>query len=228
MRVAVLVPRRADHGRRDTLWAFVADWWAKNHRDFAVHEGHHEDGPFNRSAAINAAAAAAGDFDVAIVADADSFCGQQQITAAIDLAATTGRMTLAYDRFNYLSREMSDRVMAGFNGMWEVGVEWSLPGTCSSMVVTPRALWDAIGGFDEGFVGWGMEDVGASLAMQAIGGGLERIPGPVWHLHHTPSTENSHTSPQWQANVKRMRRYEACDYDAKKMRALLKRLQAGK
>jgi hypothetical protein len=217
--VEVFVPRRADGGRRDELWAWVRDRWARE-VPWPVHEGHHDDGPFNRSAAINAAAAKAGAWDVGIIADSDSFCGTEQLRHAVALASSTGRITFAYDRFMYLSRHGTDQVMGGYAGMWEPFVEWSLPGTCSSMVVVPRSLWDAVGGFDEGFEGWGMEDVGFSLACQALGGGMERVPGPVWHLHHTPSAENAPT-PQFHRNVERMKRYEACGYDPAKMAELL-------
>jgi hypothetical protein len=221
MRVAVLVPRRADNGRRDRLWSWVRDRWSDVHPTFEIFEGEHDDGgPFNRSAAINRAAELAGPFDIAIVADSDSFAGPDQIDAAVERAVDTDRMTLAYDRFLYLTRSMSDQIMGGFVGAWEPGVEWSMSGTCSSLVVIPRRLWDEVGGFDPGFVGWGMEDVAASLAMQALRGGLERIPGPVWHLHH-PSSSDSRDGPEFAANVARMKRYEACDYSRSRMLDLL-------
>lgn len=225
MNIAVLVPRRAGHGRRDEVWAWVRDRWRREHPDWPVVEGHHDDGPFNRSLAVNRASEAAGDWDVAVIADSDSFVGAHQLHKAIDFATATRQITFAYDRFCYLSRAMSDQVMAGFQGMWEPGVEWVLPGTCSSMVIVHRALWDRVGGFDPGFVGWGMEDVAFSLACQTFGRGLRRVEGPVWHLWHPPSPENNGASPHWQANVARMKRYEAAAYNPEAMRALLDELR---
>jgi GT2 family glycosyltransferase len=222
--VVVLVPRRIDGGRRDQLWGFVKSRWAENHPDWRVVEGHHDDGPFNRSAAINTAARNAEEWDVAVIGDSDSFVSRHQANAAVRKAFAAGQITFAYDRFAYLNRRMSDRVMAGFNGDWWPGVEWTMTGTCSSMVVVPRQLWDEVGGFDEGFVGWGMEDVGFSLACQAIGGGMKRVQGEVWHLHHPSSPENHQSSPLYRANTERVKRYGDCDYDAGKMRALLAEL----
>lgn len=222
MKVAVLVPRRADGGYRDQVWAWVKDRLGREHPDYSVHEGHHDDGGmFNRSAAINAAAAEAPDADVYIVADADSFVGGDNLRAAVELAATAGQMVLAYDRFCYLNKPMSDLVMGGFLGNWWPGVEWTMPGTCSSMVVVPRKIWDQAQGFDEGFVGWGMEDVAASHAFQTFGGGLQRIPGDVWHLWHPTAPHDNND-----ANVARMKLYEAVSYDKPKMRALIKKLRA--
>lgn len=225
MNVAVLVPRRSDGGRRDVVWAWVLRRWEDEHPEWPVFVGQHIDGPFNRSLAINRASRDAGDWDVAIVADSDSFVAVDQLRAAVDLAAKTGQITFAYDQFRYLSRRMSDKVMGGYVGDWYKGVEWTMTNTCSSMVVVPRALWDEVGGFDEGFVGWGFEDVAFSLASQALGGGMQRTPGDVWHLHHPSSTENNHNSPLWQASLARMHLYRDVDYDRRKMEVLLAELR---
>ena len=223
MTVAVLVPRRADGGHRDQTWQWVRSWWAEHHPDWAVHEGHHDQGPFNRSAAINAAAEAAGDWTVAVIADADSFVGPDQARAAVDRAVETGRFVLGYDRYVYVGRSMSGQIQAGWRGDWWPGVEFTMHGTCSSVVVVTRDLWDQVGGFDEGFVGWGFEDIGFSLACQTLGGGLERIPGEVWHLWHAPAPRDE-SSPEFKAGKRRMDRYAKADTPAK-MRSLIRRLR---
>lgn len=224
MRVVVLVPRRADHGRRDDIWLWVRDRWIRERPDFKIVVGSHEGkAPFNRSLAINRAATKAKDWDVAIIADADSFVSIEQIDAAVKVCADTGQMTLAYDRFVYLSRAMSDQIMAGFDGNWWSGVEWTMPGTCSSMVVVTRAVWGEAEGFDEGFdTGWGADDIAASHKFQTFGGGLQRIPGEVWHLWHSPAVHGDQ-----EAWVPRMNRYAEASYDKVKMGALIAELKAG-
>lgn len=215
MRVAVLVPRRSDGGRRDEVWSYVRTRWD----GYDLTEGHDDAPAFNRSRAINRAARDAGAWDVAVIADSDSFVGPDQLAQAIEGAYIDGRMWLAYDRFCYLGRAMSDRVMAGYDGAWEPGVEWTLHGTCSSMVVVRRDVWDQCGGFDEGFESWGMEDVAFSHAAQTFGGGLARAEGPVWHLHHPPSVERE--AHPWSQKVERAERYHAASYNPEAMRALL-------
>lgn len=223
MRVVSLVPRRADNGRRDAVWAWVRDRWEREHPSWSIFEGDHDDGgPFNRSAAINTAAELAGEWDIAIVADSDSFVGPEQLAQAVELADEWGQMTLAYDNFQYLSRAMSDAVMSGYLGNWWEGVEWSMPGSCSSMVVVPRALWDEARGFDAGFVGWGMEDVAASHAFQTFGDGLQRVPGDVWHLHH-PTQQRMDADHL--RNVDRLRLYADASYHKPAMRMLIDRLR---
>lgn len=221
MKVVILVPRRADNDRRDQLWEYVRSRWETEQPAWTIHEGHHDDGPFNRSKAVNRAAADAGDWDIAIVADSDSFVGKPQIDAAVETCARTGQMTLAYDRFCYLSRQMSDAIMSGWLGDWYPGVEWYLPGSCSSMVVVTKPVWDESEGFDEGFVGWGGEDIGASHKFQTFGGGLQRIKGEVWHLWHPPAVHAS--NDVW---VPRCERYALASYDRDKMKALMAELKA--
>lgn len=222
--VVVLVPRRSDNGRRDQVWSWVKARWQNEHPQWPVIEGDHDgDQPFNRSLAINRAATKAGTWRIAIIADADSFVSAEQIDAAIARCAETGQMTLAYDRFCYLTREMSDAVMGGYRGDWWPGVEWTMTGTCSSMVVVNRAIWDESEGFDEGFdTGWGADDIAASHMFQTFGGGLQRIPGEVWHLHHPPAIHGD--KEQW---VPRMNRYAEASYDRDKMHALIDELKDG-
>lgn len=220
MRVVVLVPRRADNARRDRLWSYVRSRWEGEHPEWEIWEGHHLVGQFNRSKAINTAAMMAGEWDVAIVADSDSFVGRDQIDAAVATCTQTGQMTLAYDRFAYLSHAMTEQVLAGFDGNWWSGVEWYLPGSCSSMVVVTRSVWEQAEGFDEGFVGWGGEDVAFSHKAQTFGGGLQRIPGEVWHLWHPPAVHAN--NDVW---VPRCERYARASYDRDGMRMLMAELR---
>jgi hypothetical protein len=241
MRIVMLVPRRADGAVRDRNWAWIRDHWTAGLPEVEIVTGDHDDGPFNRSAAINAAARAAGDWDLAVIADADSFCGTDQLRRAINTAVRTGMHTIAFSDFRYLSQKMTDRiVLDGFNGDWNPGIEWTLKIGCSSLLAVPRAVWDAAGGFDEGFIGWGEEDIAFSIACQTMcparyiaqpGGdhlqlrlGFHRLEGDCWHLWHPKQDTNDPKLPGYQANVARRERYVAAAHDPKAMRALLAEL----
>jgi hypothetical protein len=71
MRTVFLVPRRNDGGHRDKLWEYARARWEKYLPDVEIFEGHHDRGSFNRAAAINRAARAAGAWDLGIVIDSD-------------------------------------------------------------------------------------------------------------------------------------------------------------
>lgn len=205
MNVRVAVPRRSDDGRRDDLWKFCRNWWADNHPTLEVVEGHHVEGPFNRAAAINRAAD--GSWDVLVVADGDVIADPQQVTGAVERAATTGRMTLAYTHYAALNQQMTDRVLAGYDGDWAPGAKLRMTTHVSSIVAVPRTLWDKVAGFDERFVGWGYEDLAFAAACRVLGGGLERISGTVWHLWHPDSPERNRKSSGMRAGAGLSARY---------------------
>ncbi len=204
-----MTPRRPDRGRRDLLWAHVKAWWAENYPAWPIHEGLHlaDEGPFNRAAGINRAAAQAGDWEIAVIVDGDVFASTTQIDAAVAHAAETGRMTLAYTTYQALTKAMTERVLRGYRGDWSRGVELTMDTHVSSIVVVPRALWDEVGGFDERFIGWGAEDAAFSSTCRVLAGGIDRVPGTVWHLWHPYSPERSSKSPDRVAGKHLANRY---------------------
>lgn len=205
MGIRFLVPRRADGGVRDTLWDRCAQHWAQGCPDIPIVEGASPEGPFNRSAAINDAAR--GSWDIAIVLDADVLAEASQVYAAADRVRQSGKVTLPYDRFVGLNQVMTARVLRGYEGPWERGARFRSDTHESSIVAIPRKLWDAIGGFDERFVGWGQEDVAFIQAARILGGGIERIPGVVFHLEHGARHLRGRGSSQYRANQERGERY---------------------
>lgn len=197
MRTVILVPRRA-HLERDKLWAWARARWEAHFPELAIYEGHHEDGPFNRSMAVNRASRRAdldGRWDLAVVIDADIFIRRSQLLAALETAERTGRVTWAHRRWRGLHRDWTTRILNDRRDFgpevdredMDILVERTNPISWSCCVVFPRAVWDSMGGFDERFRGWGFED----MAIQSLVVGLyghERIEGDVYHLWHDRST----------------------------------------
>src|SRR3972149_10738777 len=117
--VRFVVPWRTDGGERQKLWAFCRSWWEKGCSDFEVVEGQAPEGPFSRAAAINDGAQ--GDWEVAVVLDADVLAAPDQVAQAVSGAKRTGRLTLAFERFVGLIPAMTKRILAGYEGDWTVG-----------------------------------------------------------------------------------------------------------
>lgn len=187
MRTVVLVPRREDHGRRDENWAALRHLWAA--RPFPLIEGHHDDGPFNISRARNTAAEAAGGWDVAVFADADSWVSDAQLACALRLAAEHDRMVVAHDRWVNVEPDEIQSWLAGD------GLEWrdtrqTVTFGVSSVIVVPRPVFEAVNGFDERFVGWGLEDNAFARANRLIVGRPLRVLGDVYHLAHDRPAED--------------------------------------
>lgn len=183
MRVVVLVPRRADHAHRDRVWSYV--WTQLQEFGWPVYEGHHTGGLFCRSAAINRAAEMAGDWDAAVISDADVLAPGWD--AAVKMAMETGAVTMPHTDYRYLSEDGTRSILAGEGEPCDELVEWSEPNLCIAQCVVTRELWERVGGFDERFVGHSFQDVAFYYACRALAGEA-RIEGPLWHLWHPIDT----------------------------------------
>lgn len=223
MRSVFLVPRRAGFADRDALWSFCRRYWTNALSDIPIVEGFHDEGLFNRSKAINRAAAhaaATGGWDVAVVLDADVIAAPSSVVSAAALAEETGKLVVAFDVRRDLSRAGTRRILAGYRGSWDPYVERTHSGQHSGIVAIPRSLWELLGGFDEGFEGWGYEDTAFALAAETVAGPRINIPGECWHLWHAKAPEARSGSPSWTANRRRRDLYAAASGDVEATLAL--------
>lgn len=243
-KTAILIPYRQGDSWRQKAWGFVRCWYENlgdvMDEDVELIAMDGEPGPFNRSAAINAAAKAAvralddadtrsNRTDVYLIADADTFVDLDQCAVAIETARETGRLVHGFSSWHGLSAEGSRFV---YNG-GEIGKDWTrnhwrkmAPETywepLSSCLAVPRTLFDAVGGFDERFQGWGYEDRAFFYACRTLGGLTLRVPGPAYHLWHSPASERTTAVNPRSANRQLCARYEDANGDGESMLALLK------
>lgn len=190
-RVVFLVPWRSDGAAREALWRVCRARWERLFPDWPIFEGPSDDGPFNRAQAINRAAAAAGDWDVAIVIDADVFLREDQVRAAVAKAIADQRPVWAHREWVGMNEAFTRRVIAGdveldpdaidvADGQL---VERVNPLSWSCCIAIPVSAWNVLGGFDERFRGWGFEDGAFAAAVQGLTG-YGRVEGPVFNLWH--------------------------------------------
>lgn len=224
MRAVILVPRRADGGHRDELWKFARTWWENDFPDVPIFEGHHQQGPFNRAAAINRAAIDAGDWDVAVVIDSDVLANADAVRSAIDIAASTNMMVVSHDERIMLTQQGTKKILNGYRGNWRVrGVQERVYGdSVSCSVVISRQLWDLVDGFDELFQGWGYEDTAFRIAAETLTGKpLIRLSSEIFHLWHPLSPEAKPGCPTFRANGIRVQRYRDARWKPDDLRILL-------
>jgi N-terminal domain of galactosyltransferase len=216
MSIPVLVPRRSDDGWRDEIWAQLrARYWGLL-PGFKVVEGWHNEGPFNRSLAINQAAVKRHWDDVAVIADSDSFVPSSQLLEAVDKARKTRKLVSALTFVCQFDQGFTESfVYDGLVGMQDMRIEHVRTKpieTQSNILVCPRKLWDEIGGFDERFVGWGGEDNAFWRAAEILRGSVERVPGAAFHLWHEPAADRDTRmqDPQYLSNLSLANRYMRC------------------
>ena len=224
VKAVILVPRRADGGRRDLLWEYTRAHWEA--LGWPIFVGTHDDGPFNAAAARNEAARLAGDWEVAVFVDADSIMlDHEPVRKAVKIAAQSGQFLRPYNRYWMTDAGGADAMMATGRRPTS-GVRILRGGDAHGGVnIVPRRLWDDVGGYDERFRGWGSEDSAFEMACRTLGG-FHQLPGEVFHLWHPISADRSTGDPGFQANVALRHRYERAQR-ASSMRALLDERDGG-
>jgi len=219
--VVVLAPIRPDGGHRDRLWEHCRALWEQRH-GWPIYEGLHLDGPFNRSAAVNAAVEIAGDFDVALIIDSDVICAPDSVESAVEIAGLTDRMVVAHDERVMLNKRGTEKILSGYQGSWRdrTMVERTWLDSVSCAVAVSRRLWELAGPFDERFVGWGREDTAFRISCEVETGPIVKVCGETFHLWHPVSPEANRSSPIRQANEKRHQAYVAARGNRERVRAL--------
>ena len=204
-RTVFLVPWRTDDGPRADAWRVCRRRWEALFPDWPIYEGVSPPGPFQRSAAINDAAARAGAWDIALIIDADVMLPASNVGAAVLRADASGKVVWAHRRWREMTEhatkklvnpnlEAADLYAEGalgpggieaptFSADLDLIVSSTTALSMSCCMAVTRKAWDLIGGFDERFVGWGHED-SAFAAATAHYAGWDRIEGDVLNLWH--------------------------------------------
>lgn len=210
--VRIIVPLRADGGRRDQIWAYcrrqleLLGW--------PIFVGDHEGDPFSCGTARNRAAV--GEWDVAFILDADIVLAHPRQALEAVQEATRGKgYVVCHNHLAMLDEESTNRVLAG---QWpqrqsemEAHENWT-----TGFAIT-RELWEEAGGYDERFIGNGGQDVAFFAAAGGLGGRL-RGRGRVYHLWH-PYASRDH--PHWYPNCALAKRYTDAVSDPAKLRAII-------
>lgn len=211
--IPVLVPRRDDHGERDKLWKFVKGKVWPTYEGYQVVEGHHVSGPFNRSEAINTAARIAGNWDVAVIADGDAWVPKEQLDAAVKMARETGRLVSAFTELWMLPEVTTQGLLRGNSVPARIPTPPERKKDHRSIcIVVPRVVFEAVGGFDEGYRSWGGEDDAFWHAATIAAGDPQRVAGVAYHLHHKPASTRQERAqdPLYVRNWNRWLRFKEC------------------
>lgn len=155
MTVSILIPWRTDHGHRERLWTYLRPPWEALPYQLCVASDGAEDGqPFDYAAAANRAAKQATG-DVLITWGADQLPDPGAIDAA-GVTATAWGWSQVFDRNATYSPFATEQILAGADPA-RLRVELFEP-HCTGIIAVRRDVWDAVGGMDERFHGWGYED----------------------------------------------------------------------
>jgi len=217
MPLTVLIPWRPQPSRLAAFDSVIA-WYRENLGDVDIRTVDSEDEIFNLAQCRNHGVSSIDDdAQVVIINDADTIPELGPLRAAIDAAATSGRVHLPYTAYHWLGAVGTAQSLAG-RPLDQCGHEL-VRGACSGVYVTTPATWWAHGGQDERFRGWGFEDAAWYLAHETLLGEQPvRHRGTVYALTHTPEMREG---PHYEANALLMQRYREASVSVEAMSQLV-------
>ena len=192
MRTVVLVPYRPNP-QRDPVWGFVKSWITR-HYNYPLFVADCDGDPFSIAQARNKAALDAGDWDVAVIHDADTIAHPEAVQRAVAEASASMRQVFTCDSHMYCDRSSSQRIMDSGWPMFprpDFTDRGAYQKPSGGIFAVSRKLFDAVGGYVESLVAYGYEDLVFLQCCGVFGEGHGYIPGHInLHLWHPPSTQS--------------------------------------
>jgi hypothetical protein len=252
--VSILIPFRCpDRGNprvRNVEW--LKSYWKAQlpGAEVVMGDDPETDLPFSKSVAVNNAAAKARG-DVFVIADADGYVSADSVMHCVEeirSARKKGQRLwfVPYRLFFRMTEEASRLLLASdprspFPFSEPLAQEHVLGDTDPAvghwygamLQIMPREAFEAVGGWDERFRGWGGEDHAAMRAMDTLYGPHKTLPGQVLHVWHPQiGPKGAAAVVHWKermwegqddtgVNDKLSNRYYAAQGRPKVMRALL-------
>lgn len=213
----VVIPWRPAPSRVDAFDRLVA-WYGRELPEFRIETIDTDDDVFVLARTRNLAVARlAGPDEVIVINDADTLPEPDALREAVAAAPGSGRVHLPYTSYHWLGAEGSAEFASGTPP--EHCTHVLVRGACSGVYVTTRRTWDAHGGQDERFRGWGFEDAAWYLAHETLlGAPPQRHQGRVYALHHVGEPR---AGAQYDRNATLMQCYRDTAGDRERMSRLV-------
>jgi len=178
----ILVPYRRMDDYRQFLWDCTR--YALGKFEMPITVGTCE-GEWSRSSSINDAASKAGDWEIALIADADTIPEPGAIRRAIAWVKDTQGVARPHDQRFMLTKEGTElfgRQGPSYLNSQHIGKTHIGGG----LLVVHRKAWDLLDGYSEEYIGYGREDSHFNIRALVFSQ-FDRTPGKCWHLWHDRS-----------------------------------------
>lgn len=195
------MPFRSDGGERDRIWAWMQRRWLETMPGIELvvcDDGGQPGERFNEGKAWNRCAELATG-DILIVGESEVTFDAANLNAACRQVAENGgwQIASAYHQLNasatehLLTCDPTSKLMFSAASIDRSFVMSSV----SPPLIVSREGWDAVGGMDERYEGWGWIDKAFAAAMNTLYRKYERFSGSVYHLDHG-RTEHRDCNPE--------------------------------
>lgn len=225
--ISLLVPFRDDGQYRSEVWAWLRRYWRDAYPEAEIIQGHYDDTPYSKSAAVNDAAKRARGRVFAVL-DADAYLQAdvlRGIVSEIEAALHSGQRKwfVPFDALYRLGEDYTKGLIKGSpsvaipmppaqdlleNAKDAISYGHQYGALCQVM---PREAFELVHGMDPRFRGWGAEDVSFLRALDTLYAQHEVRPGPICHLWHArsgPLGNSKWVGQSWgNANTRLAQRY---------------------
>lgn len=222
--VSVLIPYQSDQGGpRDAALRWALDFYSRTMPGIEVCIGEVSGNPFSRSKAINRAARQA-TRDVFMIADCDIVYDPNLVLETISYV-NDRQWVIPFSRILRLPEDISQMILSQT-------ADWPIPTILGNrdensayylggLNALKRNAFDAVGGYDERFIGWGGEDEAFAYAMDTLIGTHVRLDGEMVHFWHP--FVGPEGNPHYETNYALYKQYKEARGDVQSMRKLIGR-----
>lgn len=215
--VAVVVPLRTDDPDRLAAAEWLEGWYADHFPEWrwVVADC---DGAWNKPRALNTTIRAT-DARTLVVSDADLYVHPDALREAVHKASHVP-WVIPHGKVHRLTRSATQDVFAGADPDPDRCHMAPYRGTeGGGLFVLSKPQWQAAGGMDERFEGWGCEDDAFGIAANTLLGDRVRGDVPLWHLWHDPGARSR--DPSFSANRRRLAAYRKASGNREAMAELV-------
>ncbi len=230
MKVSLIVPLGEGHNEtREANWEWLRARWEAIRPTWEIVEGRCRADRWCKAEAV-ADAARYADGDVWVISDADLWVESWPTLKDAALLAAGHGWSVPCGNVYRLNHPATAQIVE--RDPDDQGIDWPVANSSLArrpyrlfpgggiLAVTPDA-YDAAGGFDPRFVGWGGEDTSLGAALSTLVGEPARLEASVWHLYHPMSKQAAKIGRMSGPNDRLARRYLAADGDREAMQRLI-------
>lgn len=205
--VSVIIPISINDKERVRPFKWVKGFYEKMLPDVEICIGVSNEKPFSKAKAVNEAVKKSKG-DILVITDADIFYDPLLLERCIK-ELESHPWIIPYNEILNIHRKSTSDLL-------EVEPQWPIPINVETrqrthgprlrggVNIVPRKHFEAVGGFDERFVGWGAEDDAFAATLKHLCGRYKRMDGTIYHLWHPHNNSYKET---YQANRELLRAY---------------------
>ena len=223
-KVSIIIPFQTDNGPRAEAFKWIKKYYARVMPEAELCVGIINGRKINKAKAVNSAAKKA-TRDIFVIADADIVYDPNLIVEAVKLLKKRV-WVVPFTKIYNVERQGTERLL-NTRPKWPIDVNfeectkanWLYAGFAGKLFVISRENFEAVGGFDERFIGWGGEDDAFSYAVRTLGSKIVNMDGEIFHLWHPSSSYE--TNPNGIENGNLLNRYKRASGNKTEMLKLI-------